>query len=149
MIQDERKNTWLAPVHIDLPLQVAHTYRNHQSQERLLVVPPLSPYFSTFVSKFHSKLLLIWLLKQVCSIFHPIDHIYENEWTQVKYRIKSQHYKKHHDVSLCSSRDVDWLCEEWVLTGLWKLRAILIWFYYPKTTKLDMLTSLSKKLALT
>jgi len=128
----------------DLPLQVVHTYHNHQSQERLLVAPLPSPYFSTFVPKFHSKLLPMWLLAQVCSIFHPIDHTYKNEWTVAKYWIKSQH---HHHVSLCSSRDVDWLCEEWVLTAPWKLStvAILIWFYSRETTKLDMLTSFSKK----
>jgi len=44
----------------DLPLQVVHTYyRNHQSQERLLMVPLPSPYFSTFVPKFDSKSLPI------------------------------------------------------------------------------------------
>jgi hypothetical protein len=61
----------------------------------------------------------------------PLTTHIKNEWTQVKYRIKSQHYKKHHDVPLCSSRDVDWLCEEWVLMAPLKLStvAILIWFY--------------------
>jgi len=97
----------------DLPLQVVHTYHNHQSQERLLVAPLPSPYFSTFVPKFHSKLLPMWLLAQVCSIFHPIDDTYKNEWTVAKYWIKSQH---HHDVSLCSSRDVD--C--YVKSGCWR-----------------------------
>jgi hypothetical protein len=111
----------------DPPLQVLHTYRNHQSWERLFVVPLQSPYFNTFVPKFHSKLLPIWLLTQVCSIFDPIDHIYKNEWTEIKYRIKSQHYKKHHDVSLCSSRDVD----GYVKSGCW--RPLGSWAKWPSS----------------
>jgi hypothetical protein len=121
MIQDEREMTWLAHPYI--------WWSSFTSGAHLLPQPPKSrklhwwclfrvPTSVLLSPNFIQSRSLYDFLHKFAQFSTPLTiHIKMNE-PKLKYGIKCQHYKKNIMMFLlCSSRDVDLLCEEWPFDG--------------------------------